>query len=112
MCYRVSKERLTWSEAREKCQGTFGVKLGDLASISDNETMAFIEKNLQLVGSTWFGGEKIDGTWKWADGTTWDYTNWATYQLGSDDGVYLGIDYLWYNYDKTDRKFYLCQNTF
>ena len=113
LCYSLNLASTTWDDARRSCQGVIGVN-GDLATIADQETMDFIAKNFELEGDTWFGGEKVLGEWKWADGTLWNYTNWDSEEPDNDDATYLRPNNEgWYDYHKTyNSHHYICQYSF
>ena len=38
--------------------------------------MNFID-DIDLTNSVWLVGKKTSGKWYWADGTSWNYTNWG-----------------------------------
>ena len=107
-CYLLSKETASWDDARKACQGTPGAK-GDLATVADQQTMDFIEKNLKISSNTWIGGEKVSEEWSWADGTAWNYTNWRSSEPDNDDGLYLESNHMWYDYPKSYTLYYICQ---
>ena len=107
-CYTLSKVITSWDDARKACQGTPWAK-SDLATVADQETMDFIEKNFKISSNTWIGGEKVSEEWSWADGTAWNFTNWEYSEPDNDDALYLKSDYLWYDYRKYGTYHYICQ---
>ena len=78
-CYRWSKTKQNWTNAEQMCIKNEG----HLASITDqdidnyiwNKTLSAIESSVESV---WVGGtdKEEEGTWKWSDGSLWDFTNW------------------------------------
>ena len=86
-----------WNKARKKCQERGN---GELAVVTDIQTMNFIRENFNLnTGSAWIGGEKISGKWSWADGTKWNYTNWGIGQPNNqNDGIMVeNNDNMWHS---------------
>ena len=72
-CYKQFTERLSWTEARQRCRAQ---PSGDLASVTDDRT----NKLLTSLTTTevWLGGQ-YDARrrqWRWSDGAPWGYTNW------------------------------------
>ena len=89
--YKVYLEReVKWNVARDKC-GYLG---GQLCVIHDQPTQDFVRglaKGLEL----WLGAtdEKVEGLWKWVDGTEMKYKAWSKYQPDNAAGAenYLEI---------------------
>ncbi|XP_071103799.1 macrophage mannose receptor 1-like isoform X2 [Haliotis cracherodii] len=80
-CYKAfrmsSSQRKTWSEALVYCQGLSG----SLASIHSKELENFLLTNLLRFyynANFWVGlsDRSVEGSYVWADGTPFDYTNW------------------------------------
>ena len=71
-CYKVESISKSWNDARTACQ-EFGA---DLASIPDEATNTFL--TTRTTSLCWAGAYKdSSGNWKWTDGSTLSYTNWA-----------------------------------
>ena len=73
--YRVYLEQTTWPVARDKCK-TLG---GQLAVVPDAPTHAFLKELKPDVG-LWLGAtdEKLEGAWRWVDGTEMKFKAWAS----------------------------------
>ena len=76
-----------------------------LVSITSEEEQRFIEqfRKDQGIGTNyiWLGGRKTSksGTWKWDDGSKYDYKNWSRNQDLGVDGLcmYLHTSDKWYD---------------
>lgn len=69
--YHVFLERLTWSQAREKCRAMGGY----LACMEDPHGEGIVNAVQERIGSEnlgknyfWVGGTRIQGNWKWLTG--------------------------------------------
>ena len=83
-CYKVVVERKAWNGAENDC-----VKRGaHLASIHSPEEMTFVsmlhDQNNFYV--TWIGGQRDERTFKWIDGSAFEYENWYSGQPDNVDG--------------------------
>uniref|UniRef100_A0A914YFY5 C-type lectin domain-containing protein n=1 Tax=Panagrolaimus superbus TaxID=310955 RepID=A0A914YFY5_9BILA len=68
---------MTWENAEKYCQA-FG---GHLSSIHSYEEAQFLGYNVYISNTNfWTGAFSNDGglTWKWSDGTPWNYDPWAS----------------------------------
>lgn len=87
----------SWEEAKQYCEQLGG----HLAVINDVDENAFLYSYMLNCGyeSAYFGfiDENQDGNWKWVDGTTGNYTNWAGGEPSS-----LSEPYGMYYYKFTD----------
>ena len=74
-CYFWSTVSKTWDESEEICKG----KGAHLASVTSKATDDYITAESRDK-FTWIGGsdKESEGTWKWSDGSTWEFTNWGT----------------------------------
>lgn len=74
------KDLLTYEEAKTLCRKEFR---GDLLSVDFREKQAFLERYMKanrIVNNVWIGLEpQKDGTYKWSDGTTFNFNNWGAY---------------------------------
>ena len=90
--YEFYNNRLTWLDARQKCEE----KGGYLASITDNEESealkSFISQNGMYIGAIY---EPLENEWKWVTQEPFEYSNWSS--EGSDSG---------YEIDDCDNKNY------
>jgi tetratricopeptide (TPR) repeat protein len=81
-----------WLSAMEYCERQGGY----LVSIQDAAENEFIHELLGDLPPTWLGAtdEEEDGTWVWASGEPWQYTNWEQGEPSGGDGEhYLTMDY-------------------
>eukprot|EP00900_Chrysochromulina_parva_P014020 jgi/Chrpa1/22619/Chrysochromulina_OHIO_Genome00025380-RA len=65
----------TWAAGRAACQALGG----DLASIHSAAENAAVLAVIPQSAAPWIGATDAvsEGTWRWSDGTPWDYSNWA-----------------------------------
>jgi hypothetical protein len=70
--YEAFLDRLTWDEARQRCQA----KGGYLVCIESSAEARRVFK-LARGQYVWLGGYKKDGKWRWVNGSLIEYTNWA-----------------------------------
>ncbi|XP_037705175.1 secretory phospholipase A2 receptor isoform X1 [Choloepus didactylus] len=77
-CYRLQRERKTWSEAVRSCQS-------DNSALIDVASLAEVEFLISLLGDenaseTWIGlsSSKIPVSFEWSDGSSVTFTNWHT----------------------------------
>ncbi|XP_026182060.1 C-type lectin-like [Mastacembelus armatus] len=92
---------MTWLDAQKNClrQG------GWLTSVRDAKEYAVIQKvitDAKGTGLIWLGGHDVteEGKWKWTDGTSFTYTNWAperpdNYQ-GNEDCLHIFTEGRWF----------------
>lgn len=85
--YALFDEACTWKQAKEYCE-KYG---GHLVTINDKEEQEFINELLNNYIATnkncyWTGLYKSLNQWKWADGTKYNYKNWARNEPNSYDG--------------------------
>ena len=74
--------QMGWDDARARCQ-----RIGmDLAILEDESEYQEVTAILDGLIGVWIGLKKINGEWKWIDGTATSYTKWNTGEP-SGDGV-------------------------
>ena len=76
-CYYWSRDTKTWDEAEAFCKE----EGGHLASVTSKAINDYIAEGLkQKDHFIWIGGsdKESEGTWKWSDGSDWEFTNWGT----------------------------------
>ncbi|XP_067390635.1 snaclec coagulation factor IX-binding protein subunit A-like [Emydura macquarii macquarii] len=96
-CYYPVEANRTWGEAESNCKDL--VKGAHLVSVHSAEENIFIyhlmgaPHSTQSKGSYWLGGHRRlqgqkqdEGSWRWADGSAWDYNNFGTGKPGSITG--------------------------
>ena len=102
-CYYWSTKRVHWPPqveywdyAKLECESMNG----SLAAVTSMKIHNFLTKDDRNT-RYWIGGSdrEKEGTWKWEDGSEWDFTNWASRPIrqpsGGDNHDCLQI------YDKT-----------
>ena len=103
-CYKAFNERRTFQAAEDRCL-TFR---GHLASVHSQDEMQFIHDQVvrDISDHVWLGGSdrETEGTWKWTDGSAWNYTDWLKgepndyHRVADEDCLEL-----WYNVLKQYR---------
>ncbi|GFR84190.1 C-type lectin [Elysia marginata] len=79
VCYLFVDDELFWKKARDKC---FSLG-GEMVSIDNQETMDYLAAKLDSkeLGwnrkGVWIGMSYSGGTWRWTNGRTAKYENWA-----------------------------------
>ena len=65
----------TWAAGRAACQSLGG----DLASIHSAAENDAVRAVVPHTTAAWIGATDAvsEGTWRWSDGTPWDYSNWS-----------------------------------
>ena len=111
-CYTVSKTRKEFRAAKEYCNN----EGGELVSIPDEKTKNFLAE-LNPEGG-WIGlsreEESPTGAWVWADGSTFEYSNWYKGEP-SGDGVFVhssvghGWNHRWNDQSGTSKTLVICQ---
>ena len=87
--YSVFNDDVTWEEAETFCE-----KMGGhLVTISDSEENAFVQSlvSSQEKGLYWIGLTSKSGSWKWVNGESYNYKNWAPNQPSGGSEYYAEI---------------------
>jgi len=83
--YLVVNESMTWDEA-----GTYARDMGGYLAIINNANEQTVVHNLIISDGTknfyWLGGYRDGTTWKWQNGSSFDYTNWCPHQPDNYQG--------------------------
>lgn len=84
--YKVYRQKLSWNEAKEKCE-----KLGGhLATITSSDEQSFIEQLCRNKGELWIGLRRVnDNSFAWVTGEQVSFTNWG----GGEPNNYWQLDY-------------------
>ncbi|XP_078689789.1 aggrecan core protein-like [Branchiostoma floridae x Branchiostoma belcheri] len=81
-CYKLFKEKVTWSTANKKCK-QHSSNLASVGSAGENNFIARLitdaPKGYSRLDLVWFG-LTLDGQWKWTDGSRLSYKNWAPHE--------------------------------
>jgi hypothetical protein len=99
---------LSWGEAADACV-SFGASLVSISDATENAAAAAFR------GERWIGANdrNNEGTWIWADGTPFGYTNWYAGEpndAGGEDcvGINYGRDGSWNDYNCETRLGFVC----
>ena len=97
-----------WQDAKDACTA-LGAKL---ASVHTKEVLKFLIATLLSQSQTtraWIGGY-FEGSYKWDNGETWDYTNWNKGEPSSSNCVAIGQGGKWKDNSCTRaaNKNYIC----
>eukprot|EP00058_Branchiostoma_floridae_P018050 XP_002603539.1 hypothetical protein BRAFLDRAFT_79074 [Branchiostoma floridae] len=85
-CYKLFKDKVSWSTANERCK-ELGANLASVTSADENNFITRFIANAPRgtwIPGVWFGLNRLDGKWKWADGSALSYTNWAKGEPGNN----------------------------
>eukprot|EP00058_Branchiostoma_floridae_P001021 XP_002586509.1 hypothetical protein BRAFLDRAFT_106412 [Branchiostoma floridae] len=115
----ITSSRRNWDQAEARCV-SYGPYGGHLARITSS-TQQHLLTDMALGHSGthyWIGctDRQIEGIWRWSDGSSLSYTNWAPTQPDNADGIQdCGILYSIYGYAQWDDTecstpyFFICQ---
>ena len=75
-CYRLYREKKTWHEAEQFCNG----QGGHLVAVTNHEIHNYINGNNAQV---WVGGtdQGTEGRWKWSDCSSWAFSQWKSFDV-------------------------------
>lgn len=81
--YRVYFEKVPWNRAAERCK----LMGGQLMIVRDAESWQFVRTLTDA--SIWLGAtdERVEGVWRWMDGTVVTFAPWATKEPSNTGGV-------------------------
>ena len=87
--YQIFGSWKNWNEANQYCQSMHS----NLASFHDIETYDLLVSLHDGMGETYayIGGYPSGGSWKWSDGTTFSFTNWAANQPDEGSGARMAL---------------------
>ena len=71
-CYQTSLQTLGLKQARNKCRKDNGT-LVTIHSLTEHKEVV----NMHLSHAGWLNGFLIENRWLWADGSDWNFQNWA-----------------------------------
>ncbi|XP_048015108.1 CD209 antigen-like protein C [Megalobrama amblycephala] len=99
--YFISSELKSWNESRRYCRD----RGADLIIINNTTQQEFVNR---IYGNTviWIGLSKVDGRWKWVDGSALNSGFWAYAEPNGYIGQYCALSY-------STRWYYaLCDNAY
>jgi len=108
ICYKVFRQKMKWSDARNYCHQ----HKGELASVSSS-TNHYL--GLMAEGPAWIGGYRTGNTWRWTDGSASRFTSWRTGQPdnygGRQDKALINFDGIgiWDDQENYQRHAFICQ---
>jgi len=123
-CYFWVKEPAAWTDASASCQSMIPGTT-NLVSIQNEAETIFLatlaggtaKDNFFTGGFREPGGEapwNATGTWKWSDGSEWNYQNWFSGQPNDEDGYYVfancyGSKGKWCDKGPDQKLSYMCE---
>ena len=87
----------SWQQARAQCRSIGG----DLASIHSEEERVCASRALASVGNAGLGAwigffeDQQEGSWRWSDGTTDNFTPWLAGEPNNDSGGPNDCAHMW-----------------
>ena len=112
-CYLWSTDMKNWTEAEDFCQR----KGAHLASVTSAAISDYVleGKDKREMYQLWIGGSdlEVNGVWKWADCSVWDFKLWASGEpndkLGPQDClIYHAGEHRWDDYQCDADAGFLC----
>ncbi|XP_057300554.1 uncharacterized protein LOC130633709 isoform X2 [Hydractinia symbiolongicarpus] len=91
-CYLVNENQKTWSEAKVSCVDN----IMELVSIKNAAETDAIKSLYPYSNLSWIGAYQSNGTWKWIDGNSLQFTQWENppdedcIAVNSSTGVWQG----------------------
>ena len=92
-------EKITRVDASKECKENYdSATLVSITSEEENQFVVNFRKDQGIDTYIWLGARK-NGTWKWDDGSSYDYENWASGEDLGNNGLcnYLHTDNKWYD---------------
>jgi len=93
---------MSFADAEDYCVGK-GMHLASIHSDDENDAA------LEVCTSCWIGAYRESSSFNWTDGTSWDYTNWASGKPDNDDCARLKTSGQWNDNECTKTKKALCR---
>ena len=112
-CILLVSANKNLQESRAACKALAKGNDGDLASSPNKQTQNFLKSEFELTGLTRLGAVKIDGLWRWLDGTPWHYKQWGPSRPngeGNSMGMMGGDAAHWNDCNEDRRTSFFCQS--
>ncbi|KAH7718934.1 C-type lectin 6 [Aphelenchoides avenae] len=110
-CYFYKLNPRLWFDAQEDCT-KLGGALTSVHSAAVNSFLASV-MDIKCYDRMWLGGTTLlTGNWSWADGSRFDFTNWAAGQPSSTGALCISLDIAsskWYSDSCMVAKPYICK---
>ncbi|XP_040270632.1 CD209 antigen-like protein E isoform X4 [Bufo bufo] len=110
-CYFVSREEITWDNARDECY-----KMNSVLVMIKDKTESDSLKQLYNINKRYWIGLRRDlneaHIWKWLDGTQVTFTNWAVNEPnyhGKEEDCGETISGPWNDRPCSNKLFYICK---
>ncbi|XP_044135026.1 C-type lectin domain family 4 member G-like isoform X2 [Bufo gargarizans] len=110
-CYFVSREEITWDNARDECY-----KMNSVLVMIKDKTESDSLKQLYNINKRYWIGLRRDSNeahiWKWLDGTQVTFTNWAVNEPnyhGKEEDCGETISGPWNDRPCSNKLFYICK---
>ena len=112
-CYFWSTNMLNWTDAEDFCKMK-GAHLASVTSTATND-YALKGKDKRRMYHLWIGGSdlEVEGVWKWADCSPWEFTFWRSGEPNNYHGAQDCINYhpedrRWDDYQCNTKAWFLC----
>ena len=108
----IVAEKLTWHEARQRCQAFFG-ELASIGSKQDEERIKRLISGFSHGAVFWIGLNDIEiqERFVWSDGTSYSYSSWNDGEpnnLGNEDCINTDTSMKWNDALCGLREFFAC----
>lgn len=110
VCYVLFYNQLPWQQAQDDCAS----RGGNLVSIGDSQENDIV-RQLDPGDAKWLGGQRSGGSFQWADGDPFLFTNWnSTEPNNTGDCVRMGQNgggssNRWFDTPCSDPYWYVCE---
>ncbi|KAI8503940.1 hypothetical protein Bbelb_180080 [Branchiostoma belcheri] len=83
-CYRFFRDKVDWHTANKRCK-QHGANLASVTGVDENSFITHLIAGAPkgiVRNVVWFGLNRLEGQWKWTDGSPYIYKNWAPNEPG------------------------------
>ena len=91
-CILLVNEKKNFQDSRAACKALAKGNDGDLASSPSREANDFLKTEFTVPLWTRLGAVKIDGLWRWLDGSPWFFKTWGPGEpngAGTGDNIFM-----------------------